>query len=71
MNKLFCKITGGHRYSDSNLRVEENIKNKTYCFSNWCTKCGEFYSYSIPFGDLFTRSEQELIGLIKESEDDK
>lgn len=57
MNRLFCKLTGGHRYADEKLDIVEiNHYTDTVRMINYCVKCGKPYeikvSYSCMFGDI-------------------
>lgn len=63
MNKLLCKITGGHRYADKNLRTYNDDKRRLVWVSNWCCKCGEEYTYKIPYDRFYTQSELQIMGI--------
>ena len=52
MKELFCKLTGGHKYADSNLRVEEDLKTRKFIVTNWCSKCHKRYSYKISWEEI-------------------
>lgn len=42
MNRLFCFLTGGHRYSDANTRSEIAPDDfDIVILTNPCVKCGE------------------------------
>ena len=41
MNRLFCKLTGGHRYADANIRTQTMPDDwRIVEISNPCIKCG-------------------------------
>ena len=65
MKKILCKLTGGHRYSDENIRTYEDKVFREILVKNWCCKCGEERTYRIPFDRLFTQSELEIMGLVE------
>ena len=57
MNKILCKITGGHKYEDKNLTVKEHERHPgIYGYSNYCIKCGEKYTHYISYKDLYRLS---------------
>ena len=42
MNRILCFLTGGHRYSDANTRMETAPDDfNTVILTNSCVKCGE------------------------------
>lgn len=42
MNRLFCKLTGGHRYSDANIRTQTMPDDRNIVeITNPCVKCGD------------------------------
>ena len=41
MNKVFCWITGGHRYADMNLESAYNPYTGQSLLVNRCVKCGK------------------------------
>ena len=63
MNRLLCKLTGGHRYADANLRVYENSMLRKMCFCNRCVKCNKEKSWSVTYDRLFNQYELYLLGL--------
>lgn len=48
MNKLLCRLTGGHKYRDENLRTVYIQRKDKYVFTNYCVKCNEIHSWSVP-----------------------
>lgn len=42
LKRIKCFLTGGHRYSDSNLQVIHDTTG--YHFVNHCVKCGKVYA---------------------------
>ena len=59
MNKIFCFLTGGHRYADINLKVRYDQVHRGYHISNNCVKCNHYYSFFCPDEvlerDMFTK----------------
>ena len=39
MNRFFCWLTGGHRYSDQNIKFSSDYKTNEFIFRNYCVKC--------------------------------
>lgn len=48
MNRLFCWLTGGHKYSATTLVSYHNRFNETFYFGNRCEKCGKFSTWDVP-----------------------
>lgn len=48
MNKFFCRITGGHKYSAVMLVSYYCPFDDTFYFGNSCEKCGEFNTWDVP-----------------------
>ena len=40
MNKLFCKLTGGHKFSKADTVYEQSPDSRDLWVINKCTKCG-------------------------------
>lgn len=60
MNRLFCWLTGGHRYNDGNLVTHTDHKTRYTGLSNHCIKCGKRYSYLIDTEKLI-QAEMERV----------
>ena len=62
MLKILCHLTGGHKYHDSKLRVVYNPRKGKYTFVNYCVRCGEVSSWSVPaksiIGGVLTEEER-------------
>lgn len=43
MNSFFCRLTGGHKYADTNLKTELSPDSNKVWLSNHCIKCGTRY----------------------------
>lgn len=48
MNKFFCRLTGGHKYSTVTLVSYYCPLDDTFYFGNSCEKCGEFNKWDVP-----------------------
>lgn len=48
MCKLFCRLTGGHRYKDTTLVSYHCQATDEFWFANFCEKCGTFKSWTVP-----------------------
>ena len=48
MHKLLCRLTGGHKYRDENLRSVYNPRKDKYTFTNYCVKCDDTHVWSVP-----------------------
>lgn len=62
MNKLFCFLSGGHRYKASDLRVYEIPTERRIAIKQFCCKCGAEKCISVPIDNLFTEKEKILLG---------
>ena len=62
MNRLFCFLSGGHRYNDKNL--EAQTVGEDCVITNVCIKCGKKYETHLLWKDIL-RGE-ELMEHIKE-----
>jgi len=58
MNKIYYFITGGHKYSSSDLECKFDDKEGTVRFINHCDKCGKIYEVSIPQSSILRDFEQ-------------
>ena len=47
LRRLWCRITGGHQFADSNLRTVPVPEYGVTCFCNKCLKCGEWKAYAV------------------------
>lgn len=47
MNRLFCFLSGGHRYADTNLTASRPIIHGFVIIRNECIKCGKAYTSAI------------------------
>lgn len=54
MNSFMCRLTGGHKYADCNLKTER-IPDDTrkLCIYNRCVKCGNIYVAVIDIDRIF------------------
>lgn len=52
IKKVFCFLTGGHRYKDENMKVTEIKKGTEYIFENYCCKCGKRMVHIIDIEDI-------------------
>lgn len=48
MNRLFCLVTGGHKYSMNKILSTRNHTNNTIVLHNHCVKCKTPISFEIP-----------------------
>lgn len=48
LRRVWCWLTGGHRYKDADLVVHYDELHMEYHFSNACVKCGADVSVRIP-----------------------
>ena len=55
MNKLCCFLSGGHKYSLSNIVSHRNEINRTIGLKNHCIKCGKTICFEMP--DTFIDEE--------------
>ena len=60
MNRLFCWLTGGHRYDDKNLKTYYNPNTRKSFMWNYCTKCGIAYLSKIDTGEIVKRDMEEF-----------
>lgn len=60
MNRLFCWLTGGHKYDDSNLETAYIPQRDVYLLSNHCIKCGKRYVHMMETDRLF-QEEMERV----------
>lgn len=47
LRKIWCWLTGGHRYEDRNLESYHFPNDGVTCFRNVCVKCGHAYTCEI------------------------
>lgn len=50
MNKLFCLISGGHRYADTNIIAYQHPNPDYVTLHNKCVKCGKEVSFDFCVG---------------------
>lgn len=63
LKKLWCKLTGGHRYSGLTLHAHYVPERKVYVFRNCCAKCGAWDKWEVPEDNILpeiVRSEVEF-----------
>lgn len=53
MNKLFCFLTGGHKYKDKDLIVTDICIERKFVFENKCIKCGKIRKDSLDYDQVF------------------
>lgn len=63
MNRLFCFLTGGHRYSDANIKTQTmpddfNIVEIT----NPCIKCGTLSVFYMNVGKIISHDMAKMKG---------
>lgn len=60
MNKFMCFLTGGHKYSDANMKTETSPDdNNIVVLTNPCVKCGGLSVVYMKVGKFI---EKELKG---------
>ena len=64
MNKIFCKLTGGHKYRDYNTKCEIDDNNICH-YTHTCIKCGSKMVIDIPFKRIWDSSMKSLKPMIK------
>jgi len=64
LRSMKCFFTGGHEYSDENLRVMTDEPHDVASFTNYCTKCGKSYEVVLPYGVVMSTC---LIDVYKEA----
>lgn len=72
MNKLFCFITGGHKYRSSELEVKFDDDEGIAKFTNHCSKCGKVSEVVVPQSSLLRDLQtnyQELNDVLGQTED--
>ena len=52
MNRLFCFLTGGHRYADTGLSATQQTNPDWFTFRNECIKCGEVTEFELNMGAI-------------------
>ena len=52
LKRIKCFFTGGHKYSDENLRSELNRDEDKIILSNWCVNCGKKYWVEIDINKI-------------------
>ena len=50
MNRLFCFLTGGHKYENKNIETE--TVGDDYIVKNACIKCGKLYEAHLSWSDI-------------------
>ncbi len=57
MNKLFCKLTGGHRFKGEPATFID--KNEIVHFYHKCIKCGSIEEFTVPWICLWRAGNAE------------
>ena len=73
MKRLWCWLTGGHRYSDANLESLYNPYTEQTVLSNRCVKCGKGIAITVDTHTLVKREMDEFAkrrGLYVRASDD-
>ena len=71
MNKLFCFLTGGHRYLDKNIISCPSDKKFHYTMlRNECVKCGKPIEVEVDVGAI-VRAEMERLRKEKKTRNDQ
>lgn len=65
MNRLFCWLTGGHRYNDGNLVTYTDPKTRYTGLSNHCIKRGKRYAFLIDTKKLIQAEMERQENLMK------
>ena len=60
MNKVFCLLTGGHRYADMNLQSVYNPYTRQSLLVNRCVKCGKTFTVTIDTDEIIKRDIEEF-----------
>lgn len=63
MNRLFCFLTGGHRYADTGLTARSQTNPDLCILHNECIKCGKAFEFELNIGaiiraDIAKRQEE-------------
>lgn len=53
MNKLFCFLSGGHKYSDKDMICTDYCIKRQFVLMNKCTKCGEIVEFLISYDTVY------------------
>jgi hypothetical protein len=60
MNRLLCFLTGGHRYSDANIKTQTMPDNFNIVeISNPCIKCGTLSVFYMNVGKMIRYEKNE------------
>lgn len=63
MNKIMCFLTGGHRYSDVNIRTQTMPDDFNIVeISNHCIKCGEPSVFLMNVGKIIEQDMARIKG---------
>ena len=63
MNRLMCFLTGGHKYSDANIRTQTMPDDFNIIeITNHCTKCGEVSVYYMNVGKMIEHDVKRMKG---------
>ena len=60
MNKVFCLLTGGHRYTDVILQSVYNPYTRQSLLVNRCVKCGKTFTVTINTDEIIKRDIEEF-----------
>lgn len=52
MNKLICRLTGGHIYTTEKLNCMLDVSAHMFTFTNRCVRCGKTIIKQIPEKDF-------------------
>lgn len=52
MNKLICRLTGGHQYEDRTLKGRIDMDTGMVIFSNKCVRCGKVRKKKFPMAEV-------------------
>lgn len=62
MNRLFCFLTGGHRYADKNLTAGQSEDPDFIVLRNRCVKCGKPYRAVIKLKNIINNDIRRRAG---------
>ena len=59
--KLWCFLTGGHRFADKNLVSCYEPRTRMHTFRTHCVKCGERYVLEVEHKDMLNFDAKEAL----------
>ena len=63
MNKIMCFLTGGHRYSDANIRTQTMPDDFNIIeITNHCVKCGAVSVFYMNVGKIIAHDMARMKG---------